>query len=512
MKQIKKKRISTYLRSQFEEIVSNYTDEGLIKERAGLKPFLYYNGPRNLKSEFLPEFYAVRDISFKKTSHLIELPEFVKSSYYSCVVYVSPENLPNLLERIGYSIDVANKLREKENYYNIFKLNHYGERRNVHDVSFALIENNVYSESELQEVLKFFEKNYNISAKYIPVIRVVEGKRREFLELNFDLSNFYFTFENSDFEKFKNILYSRIISVFPDFEKLTLVQADGQDIALSKSFSKTVYSVKNKDVINDYERLLLDYVQLKGIECVPLSIQEIDMICAKQNKLDTITHQPSTKTISGYNFLEKAEYLTVDDEYYRTMLYYLYKGPKRKGLTIEDYIGKKFDSSINRVLIRTCEGNYSKISIAINRNQEHEFALKLPLMCDFWSRAGVDKNNQNILYRNYYGELRDPHYTPFALIKDDYDSAEVLELLKELTDRYNFSYTAFPTKRTIQGNIEEFSEINVNWFANSDTAKMYLSNFDNAIPLLSNLDSISRAKCVQNEVEYYPVYANGQLK
>ena len=509
MKQIKQKRITNYFRSQFEDIVNNYIDTDLIKEYTELKPLLYYNGPRNTRTAFLPEYYALNNstIPYKKTSHPIDLPDFVKSPYYGCMIYASPEHLSNLLEILGYSTDVAYKLRKKENYYNIFKLNHYGESRDVHDVSFALIEKNAYSGSELKEALNIFEEKHNILGKYIPVIREINGEKLEFLELNFNFSNLYEDFQNLKFDEFKKSIYSSIMQVFPDFEKITLIQADGQSIAHSKHISKDLYFAKLKNTFSQSEQLLLDYFQSKELECIPLSTQEIEAINVMYNNSINKT-SPSRRRYA----LDDFDYKTIDNEYYRTMLYFLYKGPKRKGQTIESYVSNKFDASISHVRLKTPEGFCDKISVAVNRNQDHEFAAKLPIMCDFWTRSGIDKHNQNILYRNYYGEFRNPCHTPFALIKKDYTSIEINELLKELTERYNFSYFANPTKREINGNMEEFSEINIAWFANSNLAKIYLQSFENMEPILNELNTISRDKCIEYELDYYPTYANGQIK
>ncbi len=509
MVKIKQKCNRSDIMEQFREIVTDYVDERLLRERAGFKPLLYYNGPRSFNTEYLPEFYALQGIDYKKTSHEIELPEAIKSPYYSCMIYVSPEYFSILSDKLGYSLDVAYRLRKQENYYNIFKLNYYGERRNVDDIPFALIKKGTYSEEELKEALEFFETNHEITGSFIPVVREINGQKCEFLELNFDFSNFYPNFEKLDFDKLKQTVYYNVIRVFSNFNNIILVQSDGRDIALSKAFSKTVRLVQSKSTPTRNENNLLGYVQSKEAELEPLSAHDLAVIEKKSKYADKFVNYAYA---GGKKYPETQDYITVDDEQYRTMLYYIYKGAPQKGITIEKYINEKFDSIVSSIPIKTPEGTYKKISIAVNRAEEHEFASQLPLMCDFWRRTGIDRNNSNIFYRNYYGELCNPHSTPFALVQRYYASTEIMELLAELKNRYNFSYMASPIKRPIRGTMQEFSEISVNWFANSDVAKRYLSNFENSIPILNNLDTIARAKSAQYGLDYHPVYANSQLK
>lgn len=496
MKKIKNKYVRNIVMPEFEEIVCNYVDEGLLKERFGMKPVLYYNGPRISRLEFLPEFYAVYNRPSKKTSHQFEVHDKVKQDYFACMVYVNSDDLNKVLETIGYSTERARRLRNTDNIYNIFKLNYYGEQRNVDLVPFALVQKDTVLENVLETALDRISLENDMQVTCIPVIRETDEGKTTFLELNADISRLYHDFETINFEKIKRQLYLSTLLAFPTSAHIILLQADGTDLSKSRDFQRAIDSYLRKPFPSKYEKSMMSYANVE-----PTNNGTSPKSKAFQKAL-----------ANAYDYPTAVSKVTIDDREYRTMLYYMDKRRSKAGVSIESNIQKKFNTKVTRAPVCETGQVYQEVGIAVKYQDSIEFANKLPWMHLFWRNLGLDKNADYLYYRNYYNELCDPKQTPFMLVRKDYDSVEMAQLLQSLKQKYNFNYKVHRVDRVVKGDLGKFTEISLRWFADDTNARSYFASFENSLPILKNIEEATKEKCEQNGVEYYPIYANGQLK
>lgn len=170
------------------------------------------------------------------------------------------------------------------------------------------------------------------------------------------------------------------------------------------------------------------------------------------------------------------------------------------------------DSKINTAEIIQGGVPFVATGVAVSRQNELEFARVLPFLNKYWQTLGVLDNVKKLKYLNYYGEYYDCSRTPFALLKGQDKTYDIEQLASELNERYNYDIKSQPIERVINGERQKVAELSLDWYANRDFENGFLSSFDKTIPILKNIEFIAACSCDNNDIKYYPIYPNGQLK
>ena len=487
----------SYLKWQNQEFLDTFLSPNLIKDREGLKPLLYYNAAKNT-SLALPEKYLSALSKLHKFSRLLELPESAEREYFGCIVYAKPENFEYLSKLAGYSASKVPNLNDY--YFNILKFNYLGEPRAVDCVPYALVSQKILNDEIKTEFYRYIHNKYGIVTEFVPVIRIINGKKQQFFEINFNLSPYYPEFNKENRDKIDKELYLSVLRKFHDFKEVRLLLADGQDFFSNQKNVEYVLSIMKTDSKVKFNKLLVEYAKYCGIT------NKVDGVLQNNAQIENICG-------TGYNWYDWYTDVIERDGKHRTSLVYIDTRENKYDLDLFQVVKQYFrESKLKIADFETPRRAYSVKGVMIPTASEFEFARLMPFINKKWQTLEMLDNGEHIRYVNYYGELRDCSRTPFVLLERQGRKAEIDELIKDLNDRYNYDFKFNPINRTIQGQPRQVAELSLDWYANADFNDGFISNFDKTIPILKNLEQQTALGCEKKDIKYYPIFANGQLK
>ena len=481
-----------------QQFLSTYVFDSLLKEKDGYLPILYYNSCRFGNFEILPESYfaSLRDI--KKSSRLIEMPENFKRDYFGCVVYAKQEDFAYLNEIAGYSASKVEGLRYYNNIFNICKFNAYGESRPIDLIPFALIKKENFNEDRFSLFSRMIRRGLDISTYCIPVTRVINGEKNDFIEINFDLSNYYDAFCKDTRTKLFKEIYNALLNEYQNYNEIVLLRADGTDFFIDEKNVQNITKQLQSKSGNYAKNKMFQYAVQKGI--VQLNCQGENLENIKQIEV------PCENNLEWYKSFKV-------DEKYRIMLSYLNNSKNKQNISVYNIVKQYYkDSKLNITEIKQADKTILVNDICVSRQYELEFARVLPLIYKYCQTLKVLDEVEDLNYINYYGEYRDCSRTPFMLMNSQDKTAEIRQLTKELNKRYNYDFKILPINRIIQDQPQQVIELSLDWYANTDFNNGFISNFDKTIPILANLEKQAAINCEKKDIIYYPIYANGQLK
>lgn len=490
------------------EYINSFVEDSLLHQKEDFYPVFYYNSER--PQLYSPEYIATNGVTTKKSSRLIALPNPSNKEYFACVIYARKKDFSRLNSIVGYSAYQAKVKSNGFDVHNCFKLNYFGERRLPNEVPLVLLSTDHFSSSEIDGFITKLKADYGTDASFYTVWREIDGKSAEFFEINCDVSNFYS--EYGDYN-YRDILYRHIaydiLCYFKDYDHIYLTQADGQNFCDAPQNIDMIQKLLDKKVRQKYtpENEFVRYFLSKGF-CT-------NLVVAESPKKDTnkfpINNLPAIRVNT---MAEQIDLVKYDDESTRTVLFYLDRYKKRKGLSIAKELDKIYPDNkekIVRVARQTEAPMYAK-GIAINRQDDIEFSHITPLLYNKWQKLGVLSFVKELYYINVHNELCDCTQTPFAVVGTD-NKDEVSNLLSDLSKRYNYQFRSRPVVRTVDSQSRDGFELSLSWYSNSNFRYYKPNEFREAtMTTLENINNDMQEYSDQQGIEHHEVYTNGALK